>query len=165
MEVDGDTIVVSMSESSGLELPEFVKWAQVVTKRVFTFNENEMMNQAQGGSRVTFLGSLRFKRATFDKDFFSFFQTMLYIKGFAIVPRGEGDLEILEIISTKRAAHPRGHERRALRHAGRAGGIQEPDGRADLHDGPAQAHQRDDRQQRAAPVLPRAPGRRRAAVA
>ncbi len=100
MEVDGDTIVVSMSESSGLELPEFVKWAQVVTKRVFTFNENEMMNQAQGGSRVTFLGSLRFKRATFDKDFFSFFQTMLYIKGFAIVPRGEGDLEILEIIST-----------------------------------------------------------------
>lgn len=95
-----DTIVVSMSESSGLELPEFVKWAQEVTQRAFTFNEQEMLNSAQGGSRVSFLGTLTFKQSTFKKDFFSFFQTMLYIKGFAIVPRGSGDLEILEIIST-----------------------------------------------------------------
>ena len=102
MQVDeaNDTIVISMSETNGLELPEFVKWAQELTKRAFTFNEQEMINSAQGGSRVTFLGTLPFKRATFKEDFFSFFQTMLYIKGFAIVPRGEGDLEILEIIST-----------------------------------------------------------------
>lgn len=100
MQLEGDRIVVSMSETSGLELPEFVKWAQEVTKRAFTFNEQEMINSAQGGSRVSFLGTLRFQRDTFQRDFFSFFQTMLYIKGFAIVPRGEGDLEILEIIST-----------------------------------------------------------------
>ncbi|MCR9243751.1 MAG: hypothetical protein NXI31_01880 [bacterium] len=97
---ENDRIVISLSETNGLELPEFVKWAQVVTKRVFIFNENEMMNQAQGGSRVSFLGSLPFAQATFQRDFFSFFQTILYIKGFAIVPRGEGDLQILEIIST-----------------------------------------------------------------
>jgi hypothetical protein len=29
---------------------------------------------------------------------------MLYIKGFAVVPRGEGDLEILEIVSMSGAA-------------------------------------------------------------
>ena len=101
MQIDeeNDRIVVSMSETNGLELREFIKWAQEVTKKRFTFNENEMMGQANGGTRVTFLGSLPFQRATFQEDFFAFFQTMLFIKGFAIVPRGEGDLEILEIIS------------------------------------------------------------------
>ncbi|MCA8977603.1 MAG: hypothetical protein KDC98_22960 [Planctomycetes bacterium] len=93
-----DSIVISMSETNGLELPEFVKWAQEVTKRPFTFNEQELMTPA-GGNRVTFLGTLSFKRDTFQDDFFGFFQTMLYIKGFAIVPRGEGTSEILEIIS------------------------------------------------------------------
>ncbi|MCA8950465.1 MAG: hypothetical protein KDE27_13250 [Planctomycetes bacterium] len=102
MRIDPNTneVVVSMSENNGLELPEFIKWAQLVTHRAFTYDDGEIRNQASGGGRVTFLGSLRFKRENFERDFFSFFQTMLYIKGFAIVPRGEGDLEILEIIST-----------------------------------------------------------------
>jgi general secretion pathway protein D len=99
MEVDGEYIAFSMNETNGMELPEFIKWAQEVTERAFTFSDQELQNSGQGGARVSFLGTLRIKRERFKDDFFSFFQTMLYIKGFAVLPRGEGSLEILEIVS------------------------------------------------------------------
>jgi len=99
MEIVGDSIIISMSETNGLELPDFIKWAQEVTDRRFTFSDQELQNTGQGGNRVSFLGRLPFKRSRFKEDFFAFFQTMLYIKGFAVVPRGEAPLDILEIVS------------------------------------------------------------------
>ncbi|MBX3461665.1 MAG: hypothetical protein KF830_00705 [Planctomycetes bacterium] len=101
MEVDEatDTIAFSMNENNGMDLAEFVKWAQEVTGRAFTFNLTELQGPGQAAGPVSFLGTLRIKRARFKEDFFSFFQTMLYIKGFAVVPRGEGPLEMLEIVS------------------------------------------------------------------
>ncbi|MCB9887074.1 MAG: hypothetical protein H6838_16400 [Planctomycetes bacterium] len=93
-----DTIAISMNETNGMELAEFIIWAKEVTGRVFTYNDQELLQGGQAGQKVNFLGTLRFKRARFEEDFFSFFQTMLYIKGFAIVPRGEGPLEILEVV-------------------------------------------------------------------
>jgi general secretion pathway protein D len=101
MEVDEatDTIAFSMNENNGMELAEFIKWAQEVTGRAFTFNLQELQGAGQGAGQVSFLGTLRIKRERFKEDFFSFFQTMLYIKGFAVVPRGEGTLEMLEIVS------------------------------------------------------------------
>ena len=95
---ESDTIAFSMNESNGMELTEFVKWAQEVTGKRFTYNVQQLTGGATAGSTVSFLGTFRIKRDQFEKDFFSFFQTMLYIKGFAVVPRGEGDLELLEII-------------------------------------------------------------------
>lgn len=95
-----DTIAFSMNESNGMELSEFIKWAQEVTGKAFTFNLQELQQGVgAAGSQVSFLGTLRIKRDRFKEDFYSFFQTMLYIKGFAVVPRGEGALEILEIVS------------------------------------------------------------------
>ncbi|MBM4063258.1 MAG: hypothetical protein FJ265_19500, partial [Planctomycetes bacterium] len=94
-----NSITFSMNETNGMELPEFIKWACEVTGRVFTFSEQELQGTAQGGNRVSFLGTLRFKRDRFREEFFWFFQTMLFIRGFALVPRGEGPLEILEIVS------------------------------------------------------------------
>ena len=102
-----DTIAFSMNESNGMELTEFIKWASEVTGRRFTFNVNELTSAGQGGNTVSFLNTLRIKRDRFRDDFFSFFQTMLYIKGFAVVPRGEGALEILEIVNM---AGPRNRE-------------------------------------------------------
>lgn len=93
-----DTIAFSMNESTGMDLAEFIKWAQEVTGKVFTYNDQDLAQGGQAGQKVTFLGTLRIKRARFKEDFYSFFQTMLYIKGFALVPRGEGDLEILEVL-------------------------------------------------------------------
>jgi hypothetical protein len=93
-----DTITFSMNENNGMELAEFIKWTQEVTGRRFTFTLSELTAAGQGNT-ITFLGPMTLKKVRFKEDFYSFFQTMLYIKNFAIVPRGEGDLEILEIIS------------------------------------------------------------------
>ncbi|MGE3171930.1 MAG: secretin N-terminal domain-containing protein [Planctomycetota bacterium] len=98
MEVQGDKIVFSMSETAGMDLKEFVKWAQEMTGKRFYFNETELQTSASG-PRVSFLGTFTFNKDTFIDEFFGFFQTMLYIKGFALLPRGTGDLELLEIVS------------------------------------------------------------------
>jgi len=95
---DTDTIAFSMNETNGMELTHFVKWAQEVTGKRFTFNPQELTGGSSAGSTISFLGTFRIKRDRFQEDFFSFFQTMLYIKGYAIVPRGDGDLELLEIV-------------------------------------------------------------------
>ena len=97
---DDDTIAFSMNESNGMELTEFIKWAQEVTGKRFTFSPTELQSSSPSGSTVSFLGTFRIKRENFQRDFYSFFQTMLYIKGFAVVPRGEGPLELLEIVFT-----------------------------------------------------------------
>jgi general secretion pathway protein D len=94
-----NTIAFSMNESNGMELTEFIKWAQEVTGKRFVFSPNDLVTAGQGGNTVSFLGTFRIKRERFQEDFYAFFQTMLYIKGFAVVPRGEGDLELLEIVS------------------------------------------------------------------
>lgn len=101
------TISFSMNESNGMELVEFIKWAEEVTGKRFTFNPNELTGAGQSAGAISFLGTLTIKRERFKEDFFSFFQTMLYIRGFALVPRGEGDLEMLEIVAI---AGPRGRE-------------------------------------------------------
>ena len=98
MEVQGDKIIFSMSETAGMELKEFVKWAQEMTGKRFFVNESEL-TQSASGPRVSFLGTFKFNREGFVDEFFGFFQTMLYIKGFALLPRGAGDQELLEIVS------------------------------------------------------------------
>ena len=95
-----------MNESNGMELAEFIKWASEVTNRRFVFTTAEL-NGGAGGNTVSFLGTFRFKRERWNEDFYLFFQTMLYIKGFAVLPRGEDDLELLEIVSM---GGPRGRE-------------------------------------------------------
>ncbi|MCB9877207.1 MAG: hypothetical protein H6835_06340 [Planctomycetes bacterium] len=92
------TIAFSMNESNGMELTEFVKWAQEVTGRRFTFSPTELQSGSPAGSTVSFLGTFRIKREDFAEQFYAFFQTMLYIKGYALVPRGEADLEMMEIV-------------------------------------------------------------------
>ncbi len=97
-----DTIAFSMNEANGMEVVEFIKWAQEVTGKRFVFNAGDIQAATQGqggGSTISFLGTFRIKRSRFQEDFFAFFQTMLYIKSLALVPRGEGDLELLEIVS------------------------------------------------------------------
>jgi general secretion pathway protein D len=93
-----NTIAFSMNESNGMELTEFIKWASVITGKRFTFSPTDLASAGQSGP-ITFLNTMRLKKDRFKEDFYSFFQTMLYIKGFAIVPRGAGDLELLEIVS------------------------------------------------------------------
>ncbi len=106
MREEGDYIAFSFNETQGMEMPEFIKWTERTTGKRFVFNETELAAVGTG-SRISFIGTLRLKKDRFRDDFFSFFQTMLYIKGFALVPRGEGDLELLEIVNM---GGPRGRE-------------------------------------------------------
>lgn len=99
MKVDGEHITFSLNEANGMELGEFIKWAAEVTGKRITFSSQEVQSAVQGGSTITFLNSFRLKRDTFKEEFYAFFQTMLYIKGFAVVARNEGNLELLEIVS------------------------------------------------------------------
>lgn len=96
MVTDDEFITFSMNESNGMELPQFIKWASELTGKRFVWTLSDLTNNPSGP--VSFLGTFRFRKENFKESFFSFFQTMLYIKGFAIVPRGEDDLELLEIV-------------------------------------------------------------------
>ena len=103
-----DTVAFSMNESNGMELIEFIKWASEITGRRFVYSATDLQpGGAAGANTVSFLGTFRIKRERFQEDFFAFFQTMLYIKNFAVVPRGEGELELLEIVNM---GGPRGRE-------------------------------------------------------
>ncbi|MFT7535787.1 MAG: type II secretory pathway component GspD/PulD (secretin) [Hyphomicrobiaceae bacterium] len=93
-----DSVSFSMTERDGMELIEFIEWAQQITDKRFTFNVQELTSGGSSGSKINFLGTFEFARDRFQEDFYAFFQRMLYIKGFAVVPRGEGDLELLEIV-------------------------------------------------------------------
>ncbi len=95
---DTDTVIVSINENTGMDLIEFIKWAQEVTGRTFITPSATDIPPGPGNT-ISILGPMRFKRETFKEDFYSFFTTMLYVKGFAIVSRGEGALEILEIVA------------------------------------------------------------------
>src|SRR5262249_59831173 len=94
LRTEGDYIVFSMNETSGMELKEFIKWAHELTGKNIVYTETELRQSPQG-DRVSFLGTFRFPKASFARDFYSFFQTMLYIKGFAVLTRGSGYLELL----------------------------------------------------------------------
>ncbi|GAB4152990.1 MAG: GspD family T2SS secretin variant ExeD [Planctomycetota bacterium] len=91
-------IAFSFNETNGMELQEFIKWTERMTKKVFVYNDVDLLSGGQN-TRINFVGTLRWPQATFKEEFYSFFQTMLYIKGFAVVPRGKGDGEMLEIIA------------------------------------------------------------------
>ena len=100
-------VAFSFNESNGMELPEFIKWTErMLGDKRFVYNESELL---AGGpqNRINFIGTFRWPQADFKREFYSFFQTMLYIKGFAVVPRGKGDGELLQIVAM---AGPQGRE-------------------------------------------------------
>ncbi|HLQ39262.1 MAG TPA: secretin N-terminal domain-containing protein, partial [Planctomycetota bacterium] len=99
MKEEGDYITFAFNEANGMELAEFIKYAERMTHRVFVLGNEQELATAGQGTKVTFVGTLHFRKERLGEDFFAFFQTMLYIKGFALVPRGEGKQEMLEIVA------------------------------------------------------------------
>ncbi|MFQ5503490.1 MAG: secretin N-terminal domain-containing protein [Planctomycetota bacterium] len=94
--VEGDDVVFAMDEKQGVPLMEFIKFAQQITKKAFVVDQADPSLTAPDNQqgRIQLMGTLRIKV----RDFFAFFQTMLYIKGFVCVPRRTGDTEFIEII-------------------------------------------------------------------
>lgn len=93
-------ITLAVDETQGVPLKMLIKIAQEYTGKVFTFDENDLQNPET--NRVNFIGSMTIKK----ENFFSFFQTVLYMKDFACVVRGEGDTEIVQIIFIRGPKRP-----------------------------------------------------------
>ena len=92
IKIEGDEIALSVDETQGIAMVDFIKLTQQITGRVFVYTAQEVSNPTN--TAITFVGPMRLKR----KDFFSFFQTMLYIRNFALVLRATGDKEVVEIV-------------------------------------------------------------------
>jgi general secretion pathway protein D len=93
LSIDGDLIALSVNETEGLALIDFIKLTERITDRVFVYSPQEVGNPTNGN--ITFIGEVELRR----ENFFSFFQTMLYIRGFACVLRTTGDSEVVEIVA------------------------------------------------------------------
>lgn len=94
VEVEGDIVRLSVNESTGVTLKDFIKLAQTITGKVITYSEQDLQ-LPNPNTNVTFLGTVELRR----EQFFAFFQTMLYIRNFAIVLRGEEGSEIVQVVS------------------------------------------------------------------
>jgi hypothetical protein len=94
--IEGDFVVFSVDENQGVPFKEFIKFAQIVTKKTFVVDwENDpAAGQDTPNSRINLLGALRIRK----ENFYDFFQTMMYIKGWACVPRGTGSQQFIHII-------------------------------------------------------------------
>ena len=89
---DGDKITLAVNETTGVPIKDFIKLAREITRRTFVINDTEFQ---QPGMNVNFIGPYTLRR----DEFYNFFQTMLYIRGFACVPRRTGENEIVEVVS------------------------------------------------------------------
>lgn len=92
--IDDETgdIIWAMDETDGYSVPDFVKVCQDFTQKNFTYDEQEF---ASNPKKISWLGPRRIKKG----EFFSFFQTMLLIRGFALIPRGSPDDPMWEVVS------------------------------------------------------------------
>lgn len=103
--VDEARGTMSFSMQGDMDLLEFVKWAQAVSKKRLTYRPEDL--RRAGDPTVSLLGTFRFDRQRFAEQFGSLLQTVLYIKGFAVVPHGVGDTETLEIVPLAAHAEPK----------------------------------------------------------
>ena len=89
VDVRDGVVSISVPDGGGIPMKDFVKIAQRVTGKLFTFTPQELE-----GVSVRCVGTARVAQ----ERFFGCFQTMAYIKGFACVLRGEGSHEVVELI-------------------------------------------------------------------
>jgi len=90
-EASGD-LIWAMDETDGYDVTDFVKICETITGLNFTYDITELQSNPK---KISWIGNRRIPR----DDFFSFFQTMLYIRGFALIPRGEEGNEMWEVVS------------------------------------------------------------------
>ena len=96
IEVRDRVVTISLRDDAGIPLKDLVKIANRITGKVFTFSAQEIE-----GVSVRLVGTVRVAQ----DRFFGFFQTILYIKGFACVIRGEGSHEVVELVRMRSMAN------------------------------------------------------------
>ena len=80
--IENGRISLSVNEATGVSLKDFIKLTEKITGKVITFSETDFQ---QPNLSINFYGTVNVSR----EQFFGFFQTMLYMRGFAVVIRGD----------------------------------------------------------------------------
>src|SRR5690606_18162401 len=88
-------ITLTINENQGLPMRDFITLAKNITGNTFAYATRSEIEGDQ--NKINWIGPKTMHR----DQFFEFFQTMLYIKDFALVIRGEGATEVYEIIYMK----------------------------------------------------------------
>ena len=102
LEICDHVVSISVRDDSGIPIQEFIKLAERVTGKAFTYSE-----LSEDDTRIEFVGDIHLE----PDGFFQFFQTMLYLQGYACILRGEGDDELVEIVKMQGPTHTRGDRR------------------------------------------------------
>lgn len=90
VEFGPEEVTLSVRDGGAIPMVEFVRIAQRVTGRVITYRAADMQDEAL----VRFVGTLRIP----NDSFFSFFQTTLYVHGFACTEHTQGGVEVVEVV-------------------------------------------------------------------
>ncbi|MHC5065335.1 MAG: hypothetical protein ACYTG5_15310 [Planctomycetota bacterium] len=85
---DGDRLSLEI-KGGAVPLQDFVLMAQEISGKAFVYKVADLK-----GAHVSFVGQVQLEPA----NFFSFFQTMLYLQGFACLPQGRGDDEFIKLV-------------------------------------------------------------------
>ena len=93
VQVDGK-IRFSVDPEVGMPLVEFIELAEKIAGRTIIYSPQEV---AVPNANIQLVGDVVLERGP--EDFYRFFQTMLYVKGFACLPRSVGGEELIEIVS------------------------------------------------------------------
>ncbi len=92
LKTEGDYLLFTVDETEGMPIKAFIKMGQEITGKVFVYSDNDL--QSAPDPKISFVGTKKMRKS----NFFAFFQTMLYVKGFATLIRGDQDTEITEIV-------------------------------------------------------------------
>ena len=85
-----DDVVSISAPDGGIPLADFIKLAQRLTGRGFTYRTEDLADSPG----ISWIGTVRMRQS----EFFEFFQNMLYVRGFECVSRGTGQGERIEIV-------------------------------------------------------------------
>ena len=94
--IESDDLILSVNEEHGMPLTQFVKLAQEMTRKTFTYSEKDFADLDDPNLRFT--GKKRMKKG----DFYEFFEQIMRSKGLGLVERGQGATEVIEIVPLER---------------------------------------------------------------
>ncbi len=101
--VQGDTVIFAVEEEKGVPFLQFVKFVQKITHKTFYIDteSDPTLQPDSPTNQIRLLGTMRIKK---DK-LFGFFQTVLFIKGWAIIPRGKDPSKFYQIVKIQTKTH------------------------------------------------------------
>lgn len=97
LKTEGDTVSFTLGDD-GVPMVDFVKWAQALTGRTFTYDAEALA----AAEPVKQIGTVSLSRAGFQREFLQFFAARLFVAGFAL--QANEDTGVTSIVGLPRRA-------------------------------------------------------------